>query len=380
MRFSTSYLMFSDVKGYSGLTDTQLSVFCEEVIPRISKIIRDRHPFYVNSWGDAFVAAFDDAVSAADCALELRDFFRFRAWADLGLPEGLAVRISLHSGRILKYEDPITQGTNIYGKEVSRAARIEPIVPPNEIFATNLMVRTLEGLPPVQQSRWDHLGKHPLAKAWGAEELFRLRRPSDPPKTFADLELPDIANIFRIPKENSARDARMMEVLSDTFSSLSLLGLSGFHYVHAQGKNWQYGIRRHLDEGRPMRILLAHPEGEEARIRKRAEARGNAEAFLKVPLRRLEELKNRYPQLEVKLTTLPIYCSIFMTDRSVFYDPYHLGCLEGHDSGQNLFLLVEFTHGQCYTLLERHFDFLWNDSSAAQLVEVTSRLRREIDG
>jgi len=378
--FSMAYLMFADVKGYSDLSDLQLQIFCGTVVPKIFAVLQDKSPFYVNSWGDAFVAAFDDPVNATECSLELRAFVRDRNWNDDGLPESLAIRISLHSGRVVRFEDPITKGTNVYGREVSRAARIEPVVPPNEIFTTNLMIKTLDALPKRPKCDWDPLGRHPLAKAWGAEELYRLRRPSEPVKTIADLELPEIANVFRIPKENSKRDDRMMEILSETSVSYSLLGLSGFNYVHSQGKNWNFGIKRHLEDGRPMRLLLAHPEGDEAKIRKRAEARQNAGAFLKVPLSRLEELQSRYPNLEVRLATLSIYCSLFFTDRSVLYDPYHLGYSAGDESGQNLFVVIEFTKGQCYQLLLSHFEFLWNDPSTATLLEVIGRFPKKGDG
>jgi len=379
MRYRLSYLLFADVKGYSELSDAQLGVFCSSVLSAADRIIREREPFYVNSWGDAFVAAFDDPVRAADCALALRDYFRNTVWVDAGLPESLSLRISLHAGRVITFEDPLTGGTNVYGREVSRAARIEPIVTPNEVFTTDLVIRTLERLESASRFQWDPLGRHPLAKAWGAEELFRLRR-SHERAAISGLAFPEIINVFRIPEENDKRDLRMKEVFGEKYDTLSLLALSGFHYVHSQGKNWLLGINRHLDEGRPMRLLLAHPEGDEARVRERAEGRRSADAFLKVPLSRLDELQHRYAGLEIKLTTLPLYCSLFFTGQSVFYDPYHLGYLPGSDSGQNRMLVVEMRTGQRYDILMSHFEFLWNDLAAMRVSDVISRYRREIDG
>jgi hypothetical protein len=87
MIFSTSYLLFSDVKGHSDLTDSQLIAFCTGVVPKICQILNERHPFYINSWGDAFVAAFEDAFNAADSALELRDWFSSQYWKSIGFPE-----------------------------------------------------------------------------------------------------------------------------------------------------------------------------------------------------------------------------------------------------------------------------------------------------
>jgi hypothetical protein len=89
---------------------------------------------------------------------------------------------------------------------------------------------------------------------------------------------------------------------------------------------------------------------------------------------------DKYDTLEIRLTRSPIYCSLFFIHNSVIYDPYHLGCLPEQESGQNQFMVVEFTNKIRYQLLRSHFEFLWQDQSTVGIKEVVARYRNEIRG
>jgi class 3 adenylate cyclase len=273
MNFETVYLLFADVKDYSRLTEDQLQNFYDSTVPEIFLLINKHKPFYTNSWGDAFLAVFRDAVNAAECALDLRDQFRNTRWEDRGLPESLGIRIALHSGRTFIFEDSVTKIKSIVGREVTHASRIEPIVPPGEVFTTNLVAQTLEASQGLKRIQCDFLGKYALAKQWGTDEIYRLRRKEDREISTDDLDIPEIINSFNIPAENNDREKRMRELLSMPAKTLSLLALSGFNYLHERGKNWQFGIKKHLDCGNQMKVILLHPESEEAEVRMRAEKR-----------------------------------------------------------------------------------------------------------
>jgi hypothetical protein len=127
-----------------------------------------------------------------------------------------------------------------------------------------------------------------------------------------------------------------------------------------------------------MRVILMHPDGEEAKIRIKAERRPKTRPFLQVSLARLEELAELYPSLDLRLTRAPIYCSLFFTGQSVFYDPYHLGCCPDQLKGTNQFLVLELRRARSYELLEQHFEFLWNDESTIPLSDVVEYYRRDI--
>jgi HEAT repeat protein len=143
---------------------------------------------YVNSWGDAIVAAFNVASQAAQAALDLRDLFRNTNWNNLGLPNELAARIGLHAGSVFIGDDPLQGRLGLAGHNVNLAARIEPIAQPNEVWLSETMARLLQE-ESNDKIKHDDLGERPLAKQWGSRKIFRLRRAHEPADTqISDLE------------------------------------------------------------------------------------------------------------------------------------------------------------------------------------------------
>lgn len=170
----------------------------------------------------------------------------------------------------------------------------------------------------------------------------------------------EILNVFKMIEDNEKRNERMKEILSKEWNAFSLLALSGFSYLHEMGFNWKNGIEKHLESGKKMKVLLSHQDGQEAQIRRKLENRSDNAKFMKVPLSRLRELKKDYKNLEIRLTKLPIYCSLFLWDEGCIYDPYHLGNLPDSKDGQNRFIVIEMVKNNYYTLLQNHFNFIWN--------------------
>ena len=144
----------------------------------MADIIKKSSPSYVNTWGDAIVAAFRDPLSAARCALGLREYFRSMNWAEKHLPKELNIRLALHAGVIFLGEDPIKGGQGLVGTQVNLAARIEPITRPGQIWATGQFIALLKNCPD-DTIEVDDLGERPLAKKWGSERLYRIRRKGD---------------------------------------------------------------------------------------------------------------------------------------------------------------------------------------------------------
>jgi len=163
-------ILFADIKGFSDLQPYQQRQFLREVLNRISEVVQrvDASPEYVNTWGDGLVAFFKAQTRALHCALHLRDVFRSTSWSDFGLPN-LKIRIALHAGEIFEGFNPVTGRTELIGREVNRAARIEPVTMPNHVYASRAFV--------VRCSTSDHyqfksLGAVDLPKGAGQEELF----------------------------------------------------------------------------------------------------------------------------------------------------------------------------------------------------------------
>lgn len=163
-------ILFADIKGFSQLQPYQQRLFLREVLHRISEVVQkeDVAPEYINTWGDGLVMFFKAQTKALECALHLRDKFRKTAWSDLGLPD-LKIRIALHAGEVFRGYNPVTRRVEMIGREVNRAARIEPITKPNHVYASQDFVARFS-----MQSRYQFrtLGAMNLAKNWGAEELF----------------------------------------------------------------------------------------------------------------------------------------------------------------------------------------------------------------
>ncbi len=90
-----------------------------------------------NSWGDAIAAVFADVTAAADCALGLHDALAHIDLASLGLPTDLDLRIGAHAGPVIKITDPISHKPTYWGRELTRAARIEPRTPEGEVYVTD---------------------------------------------------------------------------------------------------------------------------------------------------------------------------------------------------------------------------------------------------
>ncbi|MFM8808906.1 MAG: adenylate cyclase, partial [Chthoniobacterales bacterium] len=89
------------------------------------------------------------------------------------MPDDLGLRISLDAGPMLEFTDPVTGNTDVAGRLVNRAARIEPITPVNHVYAS----RTLAALALAMEIpgvRFEYAGETPLPKGFGAFQLYHL--------------------------------------------------------------------------------------------------------------------------------------------------------------------------------------------------------------
>ena len=91
-----------------------------------------------------------------------------------GTPE-LGVRIGLHAGPAYPFTDPVTQRPNFIGTHVSQAARIEPITPPNQVYASQHFA-ALAAVVPTRTFHCEYVGQTPLAKDFGTFPMYVVRR------------------------------------------------------------------------------------------------------------------------------------------------------------------------------------------------------------
>ncbi|MEZ5463639.1 MAG: TRAFs-binding domain-containing protein [Lysobacteraceae bacterium] len=173
-------MLFADVVGYSKLSEEHTPAFLVGFLRRVAGLVdaMESRPELVNTWGDGLFMVFRDVVTAADFALSLRDMIASVDWTAEGLPTDIRLRIGLHVGPVYPAEDPLLHRPNVFGTQVTRAARIEPIAAADSVF---ISAEAAYALAADNQDRLcaDYLGTLPLAKDYGSQPMYRLRRASD---------------------------------------------------------------------------------------------------------------------------------------------------------------------------------------------------------
>jgi class 3 adenylate cyclase len=116
----------------------------------------------------------EDAVTAAAAALELSAMVTSTDWSRLGLPSDTNIRIAVHAGPVYEVADPITKHRGFAGMHISRAARIEPVTPPGEVYVSEAFAGLLEFDDHRDQFMCEFVGTVPMAKEYGRFRTYRL--------------------------------------------------------------------------------------------------------------------------------------------------------------------------------------------------------------
>ena len=169
-------LLFADAKGFSTLTEEALPRFVEHFLGAIAGEIQGlpSPPLLRNTWGDGLYLVFATVRDAGVFALRLSDVIRTTDWRAKGFDRPLQLRIGLHAGPAYACLDPVTGRTNYIGTNVSRAARIEPITPPGEVYASRAFA-ALARADGVREFTCSYVGQTPLAKGYGAYPTYVVR-------------------------------------------------------------------------------------------------------------------------------------------------------------------------------------------------------------
>ncbi len=169
-------MLFGDMKGFSRLSDEQISCFAEAVLGVFAAVLA-RHPDVCarNTWGDGLFVVLENIESAADCALELQAAMDGIDLGAAGLPRDLSLRLGAHVGPVFPVRDPVRDTPTFLGSHVSRTARIEPVTPPRAVYVTEPFAAALE-LAGREDLACDYVGHMPAAKDFGRLRMYRLRR------------------------------------------------------------------------------------------------------------------------------------------------------------------------------------------------------------
>lgn len=173
-------MVFADVVGYSRFTEADIKVYYQQLLPMIAELTHQLAPPAVQqTFGDAFYFVFEDANAAAQLALNLQSLFSDQSLLPR-LSQSLGIRIALHAGPLLPCIDPINKRKNYTGRHTSKAARVEPVAPENQILATQQFAALAATLPN-HPYEFAYVGEQALPKNYGSERLYLL--------TAADAEL-----------------------------------------------------------------------------------------------------------------------------------------------------------------------------------------------
>ncbi len=170
-------MLFGDLKGFGALTDAQMPGFVAGTLGAIASAL-DRHRdalLFANTWGDGLFLVFRGAGAAASCALDLLETIERHALTAADPAARMKIRLGGHLGPVYELPDPILGRRNFFGAHVTRAARIEPVTPPNCVCVTDAFAAAL-ALEHERHYACDYVGETELAKSFGPSRLFLLRR------------------------------------------------------------------------------------------------------------------------------------------------------------------------------------------------------------
>src|SRR5262249_10458330 len=127
-----------------------------------------------NTWGDGLYFVFSDVDQAGQFALALADLAANTRWERANLPREMGLRIGLHAGPAYEFADPITRKGSYSGTHVSRAARIEPITPRGQVYASEAFA-ALAAARGKGSFVCDYVGQTPMAKGYGTLPTYHVR-------------------------------------------------------------------------------------------------------------------------------------------------------------------------------------------------------------
>ncbi|MFT7617623.1 MAG: class 3 adenylate cyclase [Planctomycetota bacterium] len=175
-------MLFGDFSGFSKLSEVQIPQFTKHALGLVADLIEEttHGPVVKNTWGDGLYFVFENVHDAGRFSLELARRVNAVNWDDYDLPQEMGLRIGLHAGPVHQCIDPVTGNPNFIGTNVSRTARIEPITPVGEVYASEAFA-ALVAAERLLEFKLQYVGKTPLAKNYGSHRLFHVTA-GHPPK------------------------------------------------------------------------------------------------------------------------------------------------------------------------------------------------------
>ena len=173
-------MLFADVVGYSKLSEEEIPLFVRDFMGGISECVKKCGVTIetFNTWGDAIYFVFRDVRDAGVTALAITRHVNSIDWQERGFIAPMTLRIGLHVGPVFRVVDPVTKTATHTGAHVSRAARIEPIAPPGEVYASEAFA-AVAAADEVSEFVCEYVGVTPMAKGYGEFATYHVTRRND---------------------------------------------------------------------------------------------------------------------------------------------------------------------------------------------------------
>jgi class 3 adenylate cyclase len=169
-------ILFADAVGFSKLSEGEVPRFVQYFLGAIANLSQKFSESILtrNTWGDGLYFVFSEVDLAGRFALGLADLVAKTNWEEKGLPREMSLRIGLHAGPAYEFDDPITRNRTYSGSHVSRAARIEPITPRGQVYASESFA-ALAAAHGTKNFVCDYVGQTPMAKGYGTLPTYHVR-------------------------------------------------------------------------------------------------------------------------------------------------------------------------------------------------------------
>ena len=169
-------ILFADAVGFSKLSEPEVPRFVEYFLAAIAELAGKFSKSIIakNTWGDGLYFVFSEVDVAGNFALQLADLVAKTKWEEKGLRAGMNLRIALHAGPVYEFDDPITGKRSYSGTHVSRAARLEPITPPGQVYASESFA-ALAAAQRTDGFTCEYVGQTPMAKGYGTLPTYHVR-------------------------------------------------------------------------------------------------------------------------------------------------------------------------------------------------------------
>jgi len=181
-------ILFADVEDYSKIPENRLPTFIEYFVGGIAGRmgVKPYRPDSLRRVGDGLLMVFPNVRDAGLCALDLVEWSAGHSqpgpdgetyWSRLGLPRAMRIRVALHAGPVFECQDPLTLGPVFEGAHINYAARIEPVTPGNQVYASEAFAALAASWPvPCNEFGCEYVGRTSLAKKAGEYPLYHVRR------------------------------------------------------------------------------------------------------------------------------------------------------------------------------------------------------------